>query len=174
MIRAIRLDASLYEEVELDGTANLQATTVVVISSVAMGLGAGGLGGPAGIMAVTLMSLVAWYIWAYATYLVGTRFLPETQTNASHGQLLRTMGFASAPGIFRLLGVVPVFGPLMVFISYVWMLAAMVVATKQALDYSSTSRAFLVCLIGFIAHLLPLLLLLSIAIAACGVALAPF
>jgi hypothetical protein len=94
IMRAAKLDVHLYEEVEADKGALVQATAVVVISSLAAGLGsiklAGGLGG---IALGTVSALLGWYIWAYLTYLIGTRLLPEPQTSATHGELLRTVGF---------------------------------------------------------------------------------
>ena len=41
MIRAARLDVALYNEVEADLSATSQALTVVIISSVAAGIGGG-------------------------------------------------------------------------------------------------------------------------------------
>jgi hypothetical protein len=102
---------------------------------------------------VTLGSLIGWFIWAGLTYLIGTKMLPEEQTEADMGQLLRTTGFASSPGLLRILGIVPVLGALVGLIVSVWMLIAFVVAVRQALDYKSTGRAVAVCLIGFVVYL---------------------
>jgi Yip1 domain len=144
MIRAAQLDATLYEEVEADHRALGQATTVVILASLAAGVGSRGSGVPGGVVATTLAALLGWYIWAYLTYLIGTRWLPEPHTEADWGQLLRTIGFASAPGVLRVVGsVLP--GPGwtgVVFLTVaVWMLVAMVIAVRQALDYASTVRA---------------------------------
>jgi hypothetical protein len=152
ILRAIRLDASLYEEVEHDSSAMGQAIVVVVLSSIAAGIGYAGHG--IGVLIGGIVAaLIRWYIWAYITYFVGTRILPEPQTQADHGELLRTIGFASAPGLIRVLGVVPgLVGPIQ-FVADAWMLAAMVVAVRQALDYTSTFRAVGVCFIGWIINL---------------------
>ena len=101
-----------------------------------------------------IAALLAWYIWAFLTYFIGTRFLPEAETEADVGQLLRTIGFASSPGLLRILGVIPeVFDSFtqIVFLGCaIWMLVAMVIAVRQALDYRSTGRAIVVCLIGWV------------------------
>jgi hypothetical protein len=104
MMRAAQLDVALYEEVEADHNALRQATSVVVLSSLAAGIGSRGSGVPGGMVATTLAALLGWYIWAYLTYIVGTRWLPEPQTEADWGQLLRTIGFSSAPGVLRVVG----------------------------------------------------------------------
>ena len=98
MLRAAKLDADLYEEVEADKSAMPQAMGVVVLSSVAAGIGSIGTGGAGGILMGIIASLAGWYIWAYLTYLIGTKLLPEPQTKADYGELLRTVGFSSSPG----------------------------------------------------------------------------
>jgi hypothetical protein len=150
IVRAARLDATLYEEVEADKQALGQATVVVVLSSAAAGIGGAFQGGPGNILLAAVAALIGWYVWAYLTYLIGTRFLPEPQTEADVGQLLRTTGFSSAPGLIRVLGVIPGLTKIVLIAASIWMLAAMVVAVRQALDYSGTGRAIGVCLIGWI------------------------
>lgn len=146
---AARLNPGTYEEVEADENATGQALAVVVLSSIAGGIGAAGLGTP-GVVAGTIGALVGWVAWAALTYVIGTQLLPEPQTNANVGQLLRTIGFAGAPGLFRIFGVIPFLGRLVYIVVSVWLLAAMVLAVKQALDYRSTARALGVCLIGWL------------------------
>ncbi len=97
-----------------------------------------------------VVALVGWYIWAYLTYFIGTRLLPEPQTKADHGELLRTIGFSSSPGLIRVLGIVPVMRGIVFPIAAIWMLVAMVIAVRQALDYTGTLRAIGVCAIGWI------------------------
>ncbi len=150
MIRAAKLDAQLYEEVEADQGAMGQAMTVVVLSAVAAGIGNIANGGLAGIIAGTIAALVGWYIWAFLTYFIGTRLLPEPDTKADHGELLRTIGFSSAPGLIRIFGIIPGLAPFVFAVAGGWMLAAMVIAVRQALDYKSTWRALGVCVIGWV------------------------
>ena len=164
ILRAAKLDAALYEEVEADKSAMPQAMAVVVISSVADGIGSIGMGvgGPGGIVMGIIVSLGGWYIWAYLTYFIGTKFLPEPQTKADHGELLRTIGFSSSPGLIRVLGIIPGLGAVVFSVASIWMLVAMVIAVRQALDYNSTLRAVVVCVIGWVIQMLILMLLFSI------------
>ena len=162
IIRAARLDVSLYEEVEADKGAMKQAMGVVVFSSVAAGIGVVAKGGLSGILMGTIVSLAGWYIWAYVTYFIGTKLLPEPQTKADHGELLRTIGFSSSPGLIRVLGIIPGLGRVVFLVASIWMLAAMVIAVRQALDYKSTLRAVGVCIIGWFLQALILALLFSI------------
>ncbi len=107
MIRAAKLDVQVYEEVEADKSSMSQAMGVVVLSSVAGGIGFMQESGLTGLLIGTVMSLLGWYVWAFLTYIIGTKLLPEPQTSADHGELLRTIGFSSAPGIIRILGIIP-------------------------------------------------------------------
>ena len=161
MIRAAKLDVSLYEEVEADREAMGQATGVVVVSSIAAGIGSIPQIGLGGILVVTIGALVGWYVWAYLTYLIGTKLLPEPQTHADVSQLLRTTGFSSSPGLIRVLGVIPGLTGIIFLVANVWMLIAMVIAVRQALDYSGTMRAVVVCVIGWIVQALILLIIFS-------------
>jgi hypothetical protein len=159
MIRAAKLDVSLYEEVEADEGALGQAMGVVVLSSVAAGIGAIGHGGITGIVIGIIGALIGWFIWAGLTYVIGTKILPEPETKADVGQLLRTIGFASSPGLLRALGFIPVLGALISLVAGIWMLVATVVAVRQALDYKSTGRAVGVCIIGFIVYFVAIVFL---------------
>jgi len=150
MLRAAKLQPELYEEVEADQTAMGQALGVVVLASVAAGIGALSTQGTPGILVGTLAALLSWVIWAGLTYLIGAKLLPEPQTEADFNQLLRTIGFSSAPGVIRVVGIVPGLNALVSLVAGIWMLVAMVVAVRQALDYQSTGRAVGVCALGFL------------------------
>ncbi|MFP3871133.1 MAG: YIP1 family protein [Syntrophobacteria bacterium] len=162
IIRAAKLDVTLYEEVEADTGALGQAMGVVVLSSVAGGLGAISTAGLGGLVVGTVAALIGWYVWAYLTYLIGAKLLPEPQTRADVGQLLRTIGFSSSPGLIRVLGIIPVLRGLVLLAASVWMLVAMVIAVRQALDYRSTLRAVGVCAVGWIIQGLLLALVFSL------------
>jgi len=137
IIRACKLDVSLYEEVEADNSATLQAALVVILSSLAAGVGALSLGASNFLMA-PLLSLISWYIWAYLIYFIGAKLFPEANTKADHGQLLRTIGFSSAPGLIRIFGFTPELMSITFIGGGIWMLIAMIIAVRQALDYQST------------------------------------
>lgn len=152
MVRAARLDAQVYEEVEADESALGQATLVVVLSSLAAGIGSYEMAGFVGLIGGTVAALVSWYAWSFVTYIIGAKLLPEPQTEATYGQLLRTIGFASAPGVLRIAGVIPSLYLIASFVAGLWMLVAMVIAVRQALDYQGTARAVGVCVVGWLAQ----------------------
>ncbi len=150
MIGAATIDVPTYEEVEADTTATAQAMGVVVLSSLAQGIGFVTQGGGSGFIVGAVGALIGWIIWAFLIYIIGTKLLPEPQTRSDLGELLRTTGFAAAPGVLRVLGVIPFLGGLIMPAVTIWMLIAMIIAVRQALDYKSTGRAVGVCLIGWV------------------------
>ena len=139
--RAIKIDPDLYEEVEHDKSATFQAASVVVLSSLAAGIGAIHLG-VSNFLLGPLLSLASWYFWAFLIYIVGTKLFPDKETKSDHGELLRTIGFSSAPGLIRIFGITPELMTVTFIGSSFWMLVCMVVAVRQALDYKSLWKAF--------------------------------
>jgi hypothetical protein len=155
MLGAARLDPATYEEVEGDITATGQAVAVILMSSVASAIGFARLSGldlPL-LAAYTATALAAWVIWSLLLYLIGVHLLPGPETRATVGEVLRTTGFAATPGVLRILGFVPVVGTGLFVLGSVWMLAAMFVAIRQALDYRNMTRALAVCLVGWLLSL---------------------
>jgi len=148
IIGSARLDSACYEAVEADHHANFQAIAVVLISSIAgaIGFGVNSIGGIVGLLVAVLAT---WIVWVLLTLLIGTTVLPEPDTRADFGQVLRTTGFSASPGILRILGVVPGIGVYLFLTANVWMLFSFVIAIRQALDYTSTSRAFAVSVLGW-------------------------
>src|SRR5262249_48927874 len=150
LIGALSLDAAIYEEVEADRGATGQALLTVLLSSIAAGIGSRGIEAVSitSIIFVSTVSLIAWVAWALLTFEIGGRLMPEPQTRVDAGELLRTLGFASTPGMLRVLGVIsgatiPVFAA-----TAVWMLLATIIAVRQALDYRGTAPAVAGCVLG--------------------------
>jgi hypothetical protein len=153
MIGASRLDAQTYEQVEADRASTAGAVFVVVMASIAAAVGSG-VRDFAGVISAVIVLLATWVVWVGLTYIIGTRLLPEPQTHADIGEMLRTTGFSASPGVLRILGLLPAIGlPIFIGITF-WMLLTFVVAVRQALDYGSSGRALAVCLFGWLIHAL--------------------
>jgi hypothetical protein len=164
VLRAAKLDAQLYEEVEADPSAMGQALAVVVLAGLAAGIGTiGHFHGYGRVLGGMLWAIAGWFVWAVLTYWIGTRILPEPQTRADLGEMLRVIGFASAPGLIRVFGVLPGLTGVVFGIASVWMLVAMVIAVRQALDFQSTWRAIGVCAVGWIIQLAVLVVSIRVA-----------
>lgn len=147
LMGAAMLDRGAFENVEADPRMTLQAAMTVLAASLAAGVGSLGWSREvvASAAAMSAVALVAWVAWAMLTYQIGARLLPEPQTQVTLGQMLRTVGFAAAPGLLLVFAIFPRMTRLVFLAAFVWMFAAMVVGVRQALDYTSTVRALAVC-----------------------------
>ena len=154
LVGVLRLDAQAYEDIEHDRKATAKALTVVILGSLAAGLGAGLTFGPTALVRETIGGVAGWVMWAGVTYLLGTRVWPESDTRTDMGELLRVIGFSYAPSFFSIFGVLPLIGGAVRVVVALWLLATTVVAVRQALDYRSTAKAFQVVFAGWLIFVL--------------------
>lgn len=168
MIGAAKLNVDTYEEVEADKSATGQALFVVLLVTVASVVGTLLLGDDVDVVRALIVGIirgvVSWALWALVTMLIGTTILKTEKTEADWGELARTTGFAQTPGILNVLVFVPAVGGLIVLVAFIWSIVAMLIGVRQALDYTSTWRAFFVVLLA----LIPVLILNGIIIAVTG------
>ena len=168
MIGAAKLNVDTYEEVEADKSATGQALFVVLLVTVASVVGTLLLGDDVDVVRALIVGIirgvVSWALWALVTMLIGTTILKTEKTQADWGELARTTGFAQTPGILNVLVFVPAVGGLIVLVAFIWSIVAMLIGVRQALDYTSTWRAFFVVLLA----LIPVLILNGIIIAVTG------
>ena len=153
MLGAAMLNPDTFEDVEHDSSATWQAILVVILVSIAGGIG-GVLAGDGdflrGVVFGVIRGVVSWAVWALAAMLVGTTLLKTAATHADWGQVARGTGFAQTPGLLSVLVFIPFAGGVITFAVFVWQLAAMIISLRQTLDYESTWRAFFVVVIAFI------------------------
>jgi len=169
MLRAARLEIGLYEEVEADITATGQALQVVLIAALANGLGelvaqvltGHPLRAIGALVWGVVVGVVGWVLWSYVTYFIGTRLLNGT---ATPGEMLRTIGFAHAPGVLYIFKFIPVLGGLIALVVAIWLLIAGIIAVRQALDFT-TGKALATTILGWLAMAIPLLLLGGLVLA---------
>lgn len=154
---AAMLDIATYEEVEHDENLTTQAAIVVMLAAVARGIGGLNDGG-SGIIVGIIAALFSWLVWAGVTYLIGDKLLKGT---ATWGELLRTLGYAQAPALLFILGILPLpfFGGLLSAIVGIWLLVTGIVAIRQALDFD-TGKAILTAFLGWlVAVAIPLIVI---------------
>jgi hypothetical protein len=147
MVGAAFLNVDTYEEVEHDEEATPQAALVVAIVAVAAAVGGIGTGAP-GALRAAVGSLVGWLVWAGITYLVGTKVFGGT---ATWGELLRTLGFADAPGVLLVLGIIPFLRGPVAAVVLLWMLVAGFIGIRQALDFGN-AKTFATVLVGLVCY----------------------
>lgn len=171
MVRAAKLDVDLYEEVEADTTANGQALAAVLIASLAAGIGAGiagvrvegGMWFLWGLLIGVSVSLAGWLIWALFAYWLGTTVFRGPETQATYGELIRTIGFSNSPRVLTFFVFVPGLGGILTFVVSAWALTAGVIAVRQALDFS-TWRAVGTCIVGWVIYMLLVFLVFGLVL----------
>ena len=174
LFRAARLDPGLYEEVAADTKAMFQSMMAVFLYSMASAYGNFGRAGVSGINFGMITTLFGWYVWAFSCYFIGVRLLPEATVEVNRKTLIRVLGFASSPGLIRLLGLIPDMAGVTFAIASIWMIVAAVVAIKQVLKFESTTRAAVVCIIAWIiSYIFQGLVLLSL-LSVFGISEKPF
>ena len=160
MVGAMQVDVRTFEEIESDPTAVSQAVVVILISGFAALLGNIFRAGPIAGVSGMIMTLVGYAVWTLIVVVVGTKLMPEPSTRATFAEAFRVIGFAASPGVFNVLMIIPFLGRLISMLISIWILVVMVVAVRSVLDYTSTARAVIVCLIGGVALLILFLLIL--------------
>jgi hypothetical protein len=161
MVGAMKADVATFEEIERDPTAMGQAVTVIIIAGVAAMIGNIFREGISrGIMMLILM-LIGYGVWTVLVTLIGTKLMPEPQTKADFAETFRTIAFAASPGVFNVIMIIPFLGPLLGFLISLWSLVVMVIAVRTVLDYTSTGRAIVVCVIGFIIYWILVFMILT-------------
>lgn len=160
VVGAMKLDPNAFEDVERDPTAIGQAVGVIVLAAVSAGLGNVFRGGLSGIVGGAVMSVIGFLVWSLIIWLVGTKVMPEPATKADYPETFRVLGFAAAPGLAGIITIIPILGWLLWFLIALWQIAAMVIAVRQVLDYTTTGKAVLVVLIGWVVYFVVVVLIM--------------
>ena len=171
-VRAAKLDSELYKEVVADPQMLNQAWITVLIYCMAAAWGIAGMVGAIGANIVMVTALIGWYVWAFFTYFAATRFFRKNQTEVDRSErktVIRAMGFASAPGVVHLLGMIPGLQPVPFAGATIWMIIASTIAVKQALNFESPYRAATACIIAWIISAFVQLTLLVVLLQAFGI-----
>lgn len=161
VVGVLKLDVPTFEDIERDKTAMGQSISVIVIAAVASAIGTGRGYAIMRMPVTALVSIIAYLVWAVAVFVIGTKLMPESATKADFNETFRVVGFAAAPGLFNVLAILPILGYVVQLVVFGWTIAAMVIAVRQVLDYSTTVKAVIVCLIGFAAFFILHALLLT-------------
>lgn len=154
IIKAAMLDVAFYKEAERDTTLNQEALMVVILVSVAGGIGGflGALFGGSfkvailGLIVPIVIGVVNYYIWAYVTYFIGSQLF---DADVNPGEMLRVLGYASGPRALSVLGFIPCLGGILVLIGAIWALVAGFIGTREALDLD-TGKTIATVLIGWV------------------------
>ena len=164
IIGVLTLNVNTYEEIEADKNATIQSFSIVVLSSIVTAIilkPDTGFSLPNFISAI-IIGIFLWGLWALVTMFVGTKLLPTQETSSNWGELARTTGYAQAPKLYSIFALIPILTTIVLFIVGIWNLITMIIAIRQALDYTSTWRAVFVVLLGFLPYAIIASLVISL------------
>ncbi len=154
IIGAARLDRHFYHEISAGESALWQSFAVVALSSAAAGAGPFLRAGPVGFVAAFFSAVLSWLIWSYLAYFIGLKLLPESQTGPNFRGFMSAAGFSNAPGIIRVLAIIPGLAGFSFLAATFWTIAAMALAAGMALHYKSLLRGAAVSILGWIGQAL--------------------
>lgn len=148
MRMAALLDADIYEEVEADHSSIRQAVLIVTVACLVsaaarylMGVQAGVASDRLGLQVVlSLLEPVAIWVGGSAfAFMVGASFFRGPDTETDFKEVLRTTGFAFTPALLHIFAVVPpaALGLSIDLLARAWTFACVVVAIRQALDFTT-------------------------------------
>jgi|TARA_B110000285_G_C15044937_1_gene573778 hypothetical protein len=161
IFRSVKIDPEVFNEVQKDKNATISAGVVVLLSSAAAGIGAASIG-VGNFILTPIFSLISWFVWAYIVYFVGVKLFPDAKTKTTQFALLRAIGFSSAPGMIRIFGFNEELMTATFIGSAFWMLACMIVAVRETLNYKSLWKALFVVIISWFVQAFFLLTILSV------------
>jgi len=147
-IGAIQLFPQSYSDIAADRGVTKQAFILAILSSIATGVGSVD-GYPEKIPLAALFAFVAWFTWVLLIYILGTKVLREPGTKVEIGALFRVAGFASLPGLIRVLAYLPPFAVIVSAGSTIWMLAMMLIGVQQSFACRRMSRVIAVTLLSW-------------------------
>jgi Yip1 domain len=161
VVGAMKLDPNAFEDVERDPTAIGQSVGVIVLAAVAAGIGNMFRGGLTGIVYGACLSVVGFLVWSPIVWVIGTKVMPEPATKADYPETFRVLGFSAAPGLASVITIIPILGYLLMLLIWLWQIAAMIIAVKAVLDYSTMGKAIIVVVIGWIVNFVVTMIILA-------------
>ncbi len=161
VVGAMKLDPNAFEDVERDPTAIGQSVGVIVLAAVAAGIGNVFRGGLTGIVYGACLSVVGFLVWSLIVWVIGTKVMPEPATKADYPETFRVLGFSAAPGLASVITIIPILGYLLMLLIWLWQIAAMIIAVKAVLDYSTLGKAIIVVVIGWIVNFVLTMIILA-------------
>jgi hypothetical protein len=155
ILRAVRLDWTVFREIAEDRDAMREAVIIVVVVAILSAIGGAGvmLVGQEGMGRAVLgfftglvtSILIGWIGWAILTYFVGT-LLFKGRTDIP--EMMRVLGYANAPNLLQVFSFIPCVGWLIALAGSILALIAGVLAIREAMEFD-TGKAIITVLISW-------------------------
>lgn len=153
VIRAIRLEPGLYREVAR--SEKLMGESLIIVVAVAFLSAVGNMIGAdkpvfSFIAEIVNSVLFGWLLWSLIAYFVGKTFFDG---KSSINEMLRAIGYASAPRLLSLFAAIPCLGWVIALIGGILSLVAVVIGIREAMLFD-TDKAIITAVIGFVLYLI--------------------
>jgi uncharacterized membrane protein len=157
MIRAVRLDPTLFRMVADNPEYTNEAIIIAVVVSVVAALGSLVSPQPIQTFLLALINglLFGWVLWALVAYFVGKTFF---KGRSSPIEMLRTLAYAGVPRILAVFGFIPCVGWLAAIIGGILAIVAGVIAIRESMEFDTTS-AVVTAVIGFLLYIIATVIL---------------
>ena len=168
IVRAIRLDWTVFREIAKDPGAMKEAAIIVVVVTFLSAIGSGIAS--SNFVVGFLVSwaaeiLIGWIGWAIITYLVGTVVF-KGKTDIA--EMMRVLGYAKTPVLLGLFSFVPCVGWLIALAGWVLSLIAGVLAVREAMDFDTGNAIITVVISWMVALIFNVIILLPLTGMAAG------
>jgi hypothetical protein len=148
IIDALRFDPRAYRAVRDDPVTTIPILLFVLLCVLAAGVVALPFGGVRAFGVMAASAFISWTVFVIAAFVFGTKALPGAETQATLGQLARTLGLALAPTLLLVFGVVPALQIVVVPLALLWTLFTTLMALRVTLGVG-TLRALLVAVLSY-------------------------
>lgn len=149
LFRAMRLDGQLFEEVVSDSSIQGQSVWAVAIFAMATAFGTFTLISGTAVNIGLLTAMIGWYVWAFSIFYLGSRIL-SLKAGADRKTIMRVMAFACAPGIFRILGIIPKTTAIIFAVTSIWILVTAIFGLKKAFPESPSFKISLITIFTWV------------------------
>ena len=147
--RVMQLQQPVFRTIARDPNATKQAAIVVAVVAIASAIG-GADEGAGGIFVGLIGAFLGWLIYAGMAWFFGTNIFGTPTTVTNWESLLRTLGYAQAPGILSIFGFIPLLGWIAALVGGIWAIVTAIIAIRETLGFG-TGRAIITAIVAAIA-----------------------
>ena len=147
LIRALLLQPAVYAEASANRRLTGQAVMIVLLGGVLNGIALQPRLGSLAMWAGVANAVFGWLLWTGVILLIARLFGHRRDGRS----LLRPLGFAAAPNVLLILGLLPAIGSVLRIIVVVWSLATTAIAL-EAVFTMRRRRAVVIALAGFVLY----------------------
>ena len=150
IVRALKLDKTLYKENKSFGEAAIYFAGIIMILDGIAGAVAANTIIKTAIAMSGLTAILTWVVWGLFIFVIGVKLFPDKETKVPFKKVLIGVGFAHAPRILRFFAITPDLMMPIIFLTQFWIFAGLILSTKQILNLKSNFKSFGIVFLSFL------------------------